>query len=89
VNSEHPEGPAYYQGIIDILVANGYCGLFDGEEIEVKRTNDSRRLLSPRPVVRPGPRAVPHSARGLRTALIVQVDQTLVIQRIDARSGVA
>jgi len=32
--------PAYYQGIIDILVAKGYCGLFDGEEIEVKRTND-------------------------------------------------
>ena len=31
---------AYYQGIIDILVANGYCALFDGEEIEVKRTND-------------------------------------------------
>jgi hypothetical protein len=31
---------AYYQGIIDILVAKGYCGLFDGEEIQVKRTND-------------------------------------------------
>jgi len=32
--------PAYYQAIIDILVAKGYCALFDGEEIEVKRTND-------------------------------------------------
>ncbi len=32
--------PAYYQAIIDILVAKGYCGVFDGEEIEVKRTND-------------------------------------------------
>ncbi len=32
--------PAYYQGIIDILVAKGYCALFDGEEIEIKRTND-------------------------------------------------
>ncbi len=32
--------PAYYQGIIDVLVAKGYCGVFDGEEIEVKRTND-------------------------------------------------
>jgi hypothetical protein len=31
---------AYYQAIIDILVAKGYCGLFDGEEIEVKRTNE-------------------------------------------------
>jgi hypothetical protein len=32
--------PAYYQAIIDILVSKGYCGLFDGEEIQVKRTND-------------------------------------------------
>ena len=32
--------PAYYQGVIDILVAKGYCALFDGEEIAIKRTND-------------------------------------------------
>jgi len=31
---------AYNQGIIDILVAKGYCGLFDGAEIAVKQTND-------------------------------------------------
>jgi len=31
---------AYYQALIDILVAKGYCGRFDGEEIAVKKTND-------------------------------------------------
>jgi hypothetical protein len=30
---------AYHQGVIDILNKKGYCGLFDGEEIQVKRTN--------------------------------------------------
>ena len=28
----------YHQGVIDILVRKGYCALFDGEEIQVKRT---------------------------------------------------
>ena len=32
--------PAYYQAVIDILVRKGYCALFDGEEIQVKRTNE-------------------------------------------------
>jgi hypothetical protein len=32
--------PAYYQGVIDILARKGYCGIFDGEEIQVKRTNE-------------------------------------------------
>jgi hypothetical protein len=32
--------PAYYQALIDILLRNGYCALFDGEEIQVKRTNE-------------------------------------------------
>jgi hypothetical protein len=31
---------AYYQAIIDILVGKGYCALFDGEEIQVKKTNE-------------------------------------------------
>jgi len=32
--------PAYYQAVIDILAGKGYCALFDGEEIQVKRTNE-------------------------------------------------
>jgi hypothetical protein len=32
--------PAYYQALIDILVGKGYCALFDGAEIQVKRTNE-------------------------------------------------
>lgn len=32
--------PAYYQALIDILARKGYCGLFDGEEIQIKRTNE-------------------------------------------------
>ena len=31
---------AYYQAFIDILLRKGYCALFDGEEIQVKRTNE-------------------------------------------------
>ncbi len=31
---------AYYQAIFAILKNKGYCVIFDGEEIEVKRTND-------------------------------------------------
>jgi hypothetical protein len=31
---------AYYAGMLAHLVAKGYCALFDGEEIQVKRTND-------------------------------------------------
>jgi hypothetical protein len=31
--------PAYHQAVIDLLVKKGYCALFDGEEIQVKRTN--------------------------------------------------
>jgi hypothetical protein len=31
---------AYHQAVIDILAQKGYCGLFDGEEIQVKRTNE-------------------------------------------------
>jgi len=31
---------AYQQGVVDILVKKGYCAIFDGEEITVKRTND-------------------------------------------------
>jgi hypothetical protein len=31
--------PAYYQALIGILMRNGYCALFDGEEIQIKRTN--------------------------------------------------
>ena len=30
---------AYHQAVIDILARKGYCGIFDGEEIQVKRTN--------------------------------------------------
>ena len=32
--------PAYYQGVIDILARKGYCGLFNGEELVVKKTNE-------------------------------------------------
>ena len=32
--------PAYYQGVIDILSKKGYCGRYNGEELEVKRTNE-------------------------------------------------
>jgi hypothetical protein len=31
---------AYYAALIDTLVKQGYCAIFDGEEIEVKRTNE-------------------------------------------------
>jgi hypothetical protein len=31
---------AYQNGVIGILVAKGYCAIFDGEEITVKRTNE-------------------------------------------------
>jgi hypothetical protein len=31
---------AYHQAVIDMLLKKGYCGLFDGEEIQVKRTNE-------------------------------------------------
>lgn len=33
------DAAAYHQGLIDILLKKGYCGVFDGEEIQVKRTN--------------------------------------------------
>ena len=31
---------AYHQAVADILARKGYCGIFDGEEIQVKRTNE-------------------------------------------------
>ena len=30
---------AYNQAMIDVLAKKGYCAIFDGEEIQVKRTN--------------------------------------------------
>jgi hypothetical protein len=30
----------YHHGVLDILIAKGYCGIFDGEEITLKKTND-------------------------------------------------
>jgi hypothetical protein len=30
---------AYHQAVIDVLAPKGYCGIFDGEEIQLKRTN--------------------------------------------------
>jgi hypothetical protein len=30
----------YHQGVIDNLIADGYCGKFDGEEIQIKKTNE-------------------------------------------------
>ncbi len=32
--------PAYHLAVIDELVKKGYCGKFDGEEIQVKRSNE-------------------------------------------------
>jgi hypothetical protein len=31
---------AYQLAVVDVLGARGYCGLFDGEEIQVKRSNE-------------------------------------------------
>ncbi len=31
---------AYHNGVVSLLAGKGYCGLFDGEEIELKRTDD-------------------------------------------------
>jgi hypothetical protein len=31
---------AYHAAMVSLLVARGYCAFFDGEEIQVKRTND-------------------------------------------------
>ncbi|HVO13196.1 MAG TPA: hypothetical protein VMX54_20810 [Vicinamibacteria bacterium] len=31
---------AYQKGVIALLAAQGYCGIFDGEEVLLKRTND-------------------------------------------------
>jgi hypothetical protein len=31
---------AYYQGVVDILSKKGYCSRFNGEELEVKKTNE-------------------------------------------------
>ena len=31
---------AYENAVIDVLASRGYCGKFDGEEIQVKRTNE-------------------------------------------------
>jgi hypothetical protein len=31
---------AYQNGVVDILAGKGYCGIFDGEEITLKRTNE-------------------------------------------------
>ena len=31
---------AYQNGVVSLLAAKGYCGIFDGEEVELKRTND-------------------------------------------------
>ena len=30
----------YHQAVIDVLARKAYCGIFDGEEIQVKRTNE-------------------------------------------------
>lgn len=32
--------PAYYAAVIEALAQKGYCGKFDGEEIQVKNSND-------------------------------------------------
>ena len=32
--------PGYYAGVIAFLVSKGYCAIFDGEEIQLKRTNE-------------------------------------------------
>jgi hypothetical protein len=32
--------PAYSNGIVDILTKKGYCGRWDGEEVQIKRTNE-------------------------------------------------
>jgi hypothetical protein len=37
---EVKDWPAYYQGVIDLLSKKGYCGRFNGEELEVKKTNE-------------------------------------------------
>jgi len=31
---------AYQQGVVSLLAAQGYCAIFDGEEVVLKRTND-------------------------------------------------
>jgi hypothetical protein len=31
---------AYQNGVVRLLAAKGYCAMFDGEEIVLKRTND-------------------------------------------------
>ena len=31
---------AYQQGVVDLLAQQGYCAFFDGEEIQMKRTNE-------------------------------------------------
>ena len=31
---------AYQNGVISLLAGKGYCGIFDGDEVELKRTND-------------------------------------------------
>jgi len=48
--------PRLLPGDLDILVAKGYCALFDGEEIAVKRTNEFSEQYD-----------VNHSDRYLRT----------------------
>ncbi len=32
--------PAYYAALIDVLATRGFCGKFDGEEIQIKRSNE-------------------------------------------------
>lgn len=32
--------PAYYSAVLAALATRGYCGIFDGEEIQLKRTNE-------------------------------------------------
>jgi hypothetical protein len=32
--------PAYHLAVVDALTAKGYCGRFDGEEIQLKRSNE-------------------------------------------------
>jgi hypothetical protein len=36
----YKDSQKYHYGVIDNLVAKGYCGIFDGEEIQIKKTNE-------------------------------------------------
>ena len=32
--------PAYHLAVVNALAPKGYCGVFDGEEIQLKRSNE-------------------------------------------------